>query len=146
MLLLVGCSQLKSQFVTPEARVAGFELVEMGLFSGRAEIALIVDNPNAFSLVANGLRYKVWLGEYPIADTRSDEKIDIPASDQALVKIPLEFSYQGLYSAVQSMLQTGEIAYRVEGAVFTPLIELPFSRSGQFMMPKGESGRSSPSI
>ena len=146
VLLITGCSQLRDQFVSPEARVAGFQLVELGLFSGTAEVLLEVDNPNAYKLVADGLKYQVWLGGYSIADTQSERRIELPANETARVEIPLEFSYQGLYSAVQMMLETGEIGYRVEGAVSTHFIELPFSRSGQLRLRESSEGRSSPSI
>lgn len=146
IIVLGGCSQLKQSFVSPEATVAGFRLTEIGLFSGKAEIELEVSNPNAYRLVADGLRYQVWLGGFSIADTRSDRRIELPANDRTRIEIPLEFSYQGLYSAVQSMMQTGVIGYRVEGAISTHFIELPFSQSGQFEVPKEEYSRSSPSV
>ena len=130
-ILLGGCSQLKPELITPKVQVSGFELVEMGLFGGKAEVVLLVDNPNPIGFTATGLAYQVVLGGHTIADTRSDRKIDIDASGKTLVSIPFEFNYQGLISGIQSMLETRELSYDIQGQVMTDWINLPFQRTGR---------------
>ena len=131
LLMLGGCSQLKPELITPRVQVSGFQLVEMGLFGGKAEVALLVDNPNPIGFTATGLSYQVVLGGHTIADTYSERKIDIDASGKTLVSIPFEFNYQGLISGIQSMLETRELSYDIQGQVMTDWINLPFQRSGK---------------
>jgi len=143
LLVLTGCSQFKPEMITPKVQVSGFELVEMGLFGGRAEVVLMIDNPNPIGFTATGLSYQVALGGYTIADTQSDRKIDIDAAGKTLVSIPFDFNYQGLISGIQTMLERRELSYDVQGKVMTDWISLPFQRSGNLnldMQPEGSSG------
>jgi LEA14-like dessication related protein len=137
--LLSGCAQLKPEIITPTVRVADFRVVELGLLSGRAEIGLVVDNPNPMGFQANGFTYRVMLGGTQIADTRSDRKLDIAASGKTLVNIPVEFSYQGLITGLQNMMNTQELDYEVSGKIFTTLMDFPFSKKDtlSFTQPQG---------
>ena len=144
LLVLTACSQFKPEMITPRVQVAGFELVEMGLFGGRAEVVLMIDNPNLVGFTATGLSYQVVLGGYTIADTQSDRKIDIDAAGNTLVSIPFDFNYQGLISGIQSMLESRELSYEIEGKVMTDWISLPFQRSGNLnldIQPEGGTGK-----
>jgi LEA14-like dessication related protein len=137
--LLSGCAQLKPEIITPTVRVADFRLVEMGLFSGRAEIGLVVDNPNPMGFKANGFTYRVMLGGTQIADTRSDRKLDIAASGKTLVNIPIEFSYQGLLTGLQTMMNSQELDYEVSGKIFTTLMDFPFSKKDTLSLSQSQS-------
>jgi LEA14-like dessication related protein len=145
LLMLSACSQFKPEMITPQVQVAGFELVEMGLFGGTAEVVLAIDNPNPIGFTANGLAYQVVLGGHTIADTRSDRKIAIDAAGKTLISIPFEFNYQGLISGIQSMLESRELSYDIQGKVMTDWISLPFQRSGKLDldMQPGDGGSSS---
>lgn len=134
LLALSGCSQFKPEMLTPKVQVAGFELVEMGLFGGRAEVVLMVDNPNPIGFTATGLAYQVVLGGHTIADTLSEHEIEIDAAGKTLVTIPFDFNYQGLISGIQSMLETRELSYDIQGQVMTDWLNLPFQRSGKLSL------------
>jgi LEA14-like dessication related protein len=136
---LAGCAQLKPEIITPSVSVADFRIVELGLFSGRAEIGLVVDNPNPMSFKANGFSYRVLLGGTEIADTRSDRKLDIAASGKTVVSIPIEFSYQGLITGLQKMMDRQELDYEVSGKVFTTLMDFPFSKKDTLSLSQFQS-------
>jgi len=126
---LAGCAQLKSDMVTPRVSVADFQLVELGLFSGTAELGLVVDNPNPMGFKADGFSYRVLLGGTEIADTRSDQKLDIAPSGETLVRVPIQFNYTGLLMGLQTMIDRQELSYEVSGKVFTRWMDFPFSKT-----------------
>jgi LEA14-like dessication related protein len=126
---LSGCAQIKPDMVTPRVSVADFQLVELGLFSGTAELGLVVDNPNPMGFKADGFSYRVLLGGTEIADTRSDQKLDIAASGETLVRVPIKFSYTGLLMGLQTMVDRQELSYEVSGKVFTRWMDFPFSKT-----------------
>ena len=127
--LLSGCAQLKPDMITPRVSVADFQLLELGLFSGTAELGLVVDNPNPMGFKADGFSYRVLLGGTEIADTRSDQKLDIAASGETLVRVPIQFSYTGLLMGLQTMIDRQELSYEVSGKVFTRWMDFPFSKT-----------------
>lgn len=127
--LLSGCAQLKPDMITPRVSVADFQLLELGLFSGTAELGLVVDNPNPMGFKADGFSYRVLLGGTEIADTRSDQKLDIAASGETLVRVPIQFSYTGLLTGLQTMVDRQELSYEVSGKVFTRWMDFPFSKT-----------------
>lgn len=137
--LMSGCAQLRPEMITPTVSVADFRLVEMGLFSGRAEIGLVVDNPNPMGFKANGFSYRVMLGGTQIADTRSDRKLDIAASGKTLVSIPIEFSYSGLITGLQYMMDRQELDYEVTGKIFTTWMDFPFSKKDTLSLSQSQS-------
>jgi len=126
---LTGCAQLKPEMITPRVSVADFQIVELGLFSGTAELGLVVDNPNPMGFKADGFSYRVLLGGTEIADTRSDQKLDIAASGETLVRVPIQFNYTGLLTGLQTMIDRQELSYEVSGKVFTRWMDFPFSKT-----------------
>lgn len=125
----------------PEVTVEGISLGAVGLQGGVLNVSLRVVNPNGFDLEASGLSYDVdfrdgesWIdfaeGDFP-------EEIRVPGEDSARVRIPVEFRYSAVGSALRSMLDIGTIDYRIAGQVRLeePLRRgIPFRKSGQMQL------------
>ncbi len=136
---LSGCAQLKPEMITPRVSVVDFQILELGLFSGTAEVGLVVDNPNPMGFKADGFSYRVLLGGTEIADTRSDQVLDIAASGETPVRIPIQFNYSGLLTGLQTMIDRQELSYEVSGKVFTRWMDFPFQKKDVLSLSQPES-------
>jgi len=136
---LAGCAQLKPEMITPRVTVADFQLLELGLFSGTAELGLVVDNPNPMGFRADGFSYRVLLGGTEIVDTRSEQILDIAASGETLVHIPIQFSYTGLLTGLQTMIDRQELSYEISGKVFTRWMDFPFQKKDVLSLSQGQA-------
>ncbi len=125
----------------PEVRLAGVRLGGVGLEGGLLYVRLSVINPNSFGLEAAGLTYDLDLSEpgdgrqewADVATGTFREDVRVGANDSTVLEIPVEFTYRGLGGAVQSVLRTGTVDYRVQGTVMLrePIsTEIPYRHSG----------------
>ena len=139
-LTIGGCG---SVFEQPEVVIRNVQLAGLGLGGGTLIFNLEVTNPNRFSLSASQLTY-----ELAIADTRAGgdtswvdvaegvftEEFTVGAGATEMLRVPIEFTYQGLGGAASSILRAGTFTYRAAGVVDvrTPLgpREVPFRRGG----------------
>jgi LEA14-like dessication related protein len=141
LLVLAACGG--GVFQQPEVTIQSVQLAGIGLGGGTLVFNIQVMNPNRFSLNATQLSY-----ELSIADTRAagdtswidvaegifTEDFSVGAGATETLRLPIEFSYQGLGGAAGSILRAGTFTYRAAGMVDvrTPIGSraVPFRRGG----------------
>ncbi len=123
-LVLAAAAACSHAFRQPTVELTGVKLGGIGIQGGLLYADLRVDNPNGYDLKANGLSYDLQLrdpddpqGWVPVSRGTYDEEVKVPARGQALVEIPVEFSYAGANAAVRSVLSRGTFTYKVSGTV-----------------------------
>lgn len=140
-ILAVTASACIPDIQRPDVRLAGARLGGFGLEGGLLYVDLSVTNPNPFVLAADQLSYDVDLRDPGTADDEwidvtdgiFEEDFGVAANDSAVVTIPVEFTYSGVGTLVQSIVNTGTFVYRVRGTVILeePLrTEIPYDREG----------------
>lgn len=136
-LLLGGCALF---FRNPVVEIVEVRLVSLGFTSGTAEVVLELENPNFFSLEVREFDYllEVENGDGGWArlargDTREITKLPRRSTERVALEVP--FDYEALSTALQSWWSTGEVSYRIEGAVTARGLgsqrEFPFQARGQ---------------
>jgi LEA14-like dessication related protein len=133
-LVLAACSNLGRPAVTPErATVTGVgpSGVELG-------VALRVDNPNPFALVANGVQGTLFIGdqegkELGTASTTLDAPIAANSSGEVQSRLDIAWSSAG---ALRELVGRSEVPYRFEGELGVtggPMtLSVPFELRGHF--------------
>jgi len=132
----------------PDVRLAGVRVGGLGLDGGLIYVRLSVVNPNDFGIEAAGLTYDLDLkraadGEASwddVAEGTYRETVRVGSNDSAVVEIPVEFRYSGLGGAVQSLLSSGSVSYRVRGsvAITKPVrTEIPYRHTGTVSLFQG---------
>ena len=130
VIILGGCSLL---FEEPTIRIVDVRLTGVGLTGATAEIGLEIQNPNGFSVTSTGLDYRLSFegptsdesapeaDEAPnwqtIVEGSSREVVTVEGEERSLVTIAVPFGYQDLGRAVLSLLDRGELRYRLTGDV-----------------------------
>jgi LEA14-like dessication related protein len=131
-LALAACSNLGRPAVTPErATVTGVgpSGVELG-------VALRVDNPNPFALVANGVDGTLFVGDHKelgTAGTTLDAPIAANSSGEVQSRLVIAWSSAG---ALRELVGKSEVPYLFEGKLGVtggPMtVSVPFELRGHF--------------
>lgn len=134
-------------FREPRVTLEGIQLDGLGLSRGTLLVDVRVQNPNAFSLNAQRLRYTLSVRDadapgdtayVPLASGTYAEPFSVRGGETRTVRIPVEFSYGGLGGAMSSILRAGTFSYRANGTVDvnTPIGErsVPFAKRGTVSM------------
>lgn len=143
--LLASCGSFG--FRQPRVTLEGMQLAGLGLRGGTLMVNLRVENPNAFSLNAQRLRYDLAVRDadaagdsayIPFATGTYEQPFSVGGGETRTVQIPVEFSYGGLGGAASSILRAGTFNYRANGSVDvdTPIgtRTVPFTKRGMVTM------------
>lgn len=137
-----GCALF---FEEPTIRIAAVRVTGVGLTGATAEIGLEVDNPNDFSLDMMGVSYRLAFDDgeggedggeawTTVVEGESDETLTVPGEETSRVTLALPFGYEEVGRAVRSFLETGQLRYRLTGAlrVDAPVgeVRVPFDETG----------------
>jgi LEA14-like dessication related protein len=132
-----ACASLgRGIFQEPIVNFKDLRVRGLGLSGGSLDVYLNVYNPNGFKLDATRLTYKLLVGQNELGTGALDSRFTVQDKDSMTVRIPVDFTYSGIGSAAQQMLQSGSVPYTVTGdvTVATPLgnFTRPYSGSGRF--------------
>lgn len=127
---LAGCMHLAA----PKISVQALRLGGLSFTGGTLYVDVLLQNPNTFLLRAGSVSYDIevrtsqngreaWI---PLARGKYAQAVQVAAQDSTRVEIPVRFGYQALGGAVQQVLQSGSLEYRISGAV---ALEKPIPRS-----------------
>lgn len=145
VVLLASCGALG--FRQPRVTLEGMQLGGVGFRGGTLLVDLRVQNPNAFSLNAQRLRYDLAVSDagargdsayLPFASGTYDQPFSVRGGETRTIRIPVEFSWGGLGGAASSILRAGTFNYRANGTVDvdTPVgaRSIPFTKRGTVTM------------
>ena len=132
-----GCKSLgKQSFSQPQVTLKDVKLTGVGLTGGSLDVVLNVYNPNNFRLDASRLTYKVMMDTVSFATGSLDQQMTVQSKDSTTVRIPVNFSYNGLGEAGRQILNTGSVNYRVLGDLVVATVlgnfTVPYDRTGRF--------------
>lgn len=141
MLVIAGCAALRSQIEAPRVTLASVGILSLGLLEQRFELTLRVQNPNGFPIDIRGLDYQVALNGEPFAAGVSDTAARVPASGEALVRVPVTAN---LLDTVQQVLKwrtapPDAVDYALDGSVRLSGFDLrmPFEYRGSVPIRSG---------
>ena len=134
---LGGCGAIGTQsFAQPDVTLKDVKLTGVGLTGGSLDVVLNVYNPNNFRLDASRLTYKVMMDTVSFATGSIDQAMTVQSKDSTTVRIPVNFSYNGLGAAGRQILNTGSVNYRVLGDLVVATVlgnfTVPYDRTGRF--------------
>lgn len=142
VLALAGCTGLTSPVEAPGVRLAGFSLLEPGLFESRARVDLRFLNPNRFDIAVDALRVDLAVEGIPLAEGRSFEPFVLAARQEVVVPVGIWVQTSGLIDALTRIGTRQQIAYRLDGeAELTDALvaRVPFEREGEVRLPDLEA-------
>jgi LEA14-like dessication related protein len=141
---LAGCASLgRGAFASPKVTFQEMRLNGLGLTGGSLDVVLNVENPNGYRLDATRMTYKLFIDTIPFGEGTVDQRITVDEKSQTQVRIPVNFSYNGIGAAGRALLNTGTVPYRVLGdlTVGTPVgnFTRPYEMTGRYAILSGNA-------
>jgi LEA14-like dessication related protein len=136
--MLAGCRAVSRRlYQPPTVALRNVAVDGIGLTGGSLRVALLVRNPNFYSLNTAGMRYQLLVGDsVPIAAGVDSTHRRIGANDSTIVELPVQVSWQGLSAAGRTVAASGLVPYQLVGQITldTPLGEhdIPVNQRGRF--------------
>ena len=140
---IAGCASLGALggFTQPVVNFKDLRVRGLGLTGGSLDAYLNVYNPNGFKLDATRLTYTVKVGDNPLGTGALDQRFTVQDKDSTTVRIPIDFTYNGIGNVAKQMMNNGSADYRVSGdvSVGTPVgnFTIPYDRTGRFSVFSG---------
>jgi LEA14-like dessication related protein len=138
VMAIAGCASLGlgGGFQQPIVNFKDLKVRGLGLSGGSLDAYLNVYNPNGYRLDATRLTYTVAVNNNQLGTGALDSRFTVQNHDSTTVRIPIDFTYAGIGSAAQQMMQSGSVPYTVTGdvTVTTPVgnFTVPYSGTGRF--------------
>lgn len=149
LLSVGGCTALqdladniqKPKLSVTDMRVTGFNFDEIEL-----TYDVTVDNPNSLSLQLSSYNYDFKLNEETFIEGRQDEYMEIEASGQSTLEVPVTLNFKQVYEGFRDLSDSDEAAYEFlsELTFDLPVIgdtKIPVSKKGSIPMIKRPSIR-----
>jgi LEA14-like dessication related protein len=136
--VLAGCREVSERlYRPPTVALRNVAADGIGLTGGSLRVALLVRNPNFYSLRTAGMRYQLLVGDsVTIAVGVDSTHRRIGANDSTIVELPVQVSWQGLSAAGRAMATSGLVPYQLVGTITldTPLgtHDIPVNQRGRF--------------
>lgn len=127
---LISCASLFHMAEKPKITLDHVDLKDASFLGATLLFVLKVENPNSADLKVNEVNYHVFLDGKPLAESRTEQPVTIPAKSQALVSLPLPIEFQKLWSGLSGLLMEKTVAYKIEGEAKLPLFTIPFTNEG----------------
>jgi LEA14-like dessication related protein len=135
--LLAGCATAaRAVFTQPDVSFRGVGIRAIGLDGGEFEVLLNIYNPNAYSLGASALRYRLLVDSVEIGAGALDSGFSVGKRDSMLVRLPVRVGFRAVQTVGPRLLRGGEIPYRLIGDVtlksFVGTFAREFNEAGRF--------------
>ncbi|BBP79050.1 hypothetical protein PHLH7_51540 [Pseudomonas sp. Ost2] len=139
LLALSGCaSWLDAGPRDPEVHLVRVELVKAKLLQQKFKLHFRVDNPNDNTLTVRGLRYRIYLDQWLLAEGESDEWLTVEPNSRAFFVVPIRTNLWQHMKPLAKRLEKPDqpIPYRLEGELKTGLFigyDVHLERKGEII-------------
>jgi LEA14-like dessication related protein len=133
-----SCSSVGRQLVKdPEVKVVNFNITDISLQDISLDIVMNVKNPNPMPIKLDQISYNLKFSGEQVTEGVLSQGVNIPASGQSDVTVPLKFKYSSLGNLVTSLFKnTFKREYELEGRAKLGLFSIPFSKKGEVQFNK----------
>ena len=134
---LTGCATAaRAIFTQPDVTFRGVGVRSLRLDGADFEVLLNIYNPNAYSLGASALRYRLLVDSVEIGAGALDSGFSVRERDSMIVHLPVKVGFRALQTVGPQLLRGGEIPYRLIGDVtlksFVGTFNRQFNEGGRF--------------
>ena len=134
---LTGCATAaRAIFTQPDVTFRGVGVRSLRLDGADFEVLLSIYNPNAYSLGASALRYRLLVDSVEIGAGALDSGFSVRERDSMIVRLPVKVGFRAVQTVGPQLLRGGEIPYRLIGDVtlksFVGTFNRQFNEGGRF--------------
>src|SRR3954470_15990906 len=113
--VVAGCAGLPIGLKDPEVHLERVVVRGVGLTGGTMDLVVGVYNPNEFDLSGTKLQVGFDVEQSHVGDVTYDSKFQMQKGDTTTLTLPVQFTFNGLASAVRTALNSGELPYTMKG-------------------------------
>lgn len=133
--LALGCSSLGRKLIeTPKVELAKVDVRDTKADGATVVFGVRVENPNAFALKVDSLRYDVEIGGKNFSSGKIDKPAEVAAKDKTIVELPVAVRYADVFSSLLDLVKKGTSTYRLKGDASFGLLTVPFDEKGEFKL------------
>ncbi len=118
----------------PGVRLGTVGWEELSMQAARANVELILKNPNAFSLDVRSLSYRLHLGGHPVGDLGLERPLNLEPGGSGRLSLRVSFSPLRFGTELLNVLRSERASYRLEGTLSAGTrfgeLTLPVDREG----------------
>ncbi len=114
----------------PHISISRIQLDRLSFKESEASFTLNVSNPNNFAIYLSGIEYNLSLNGVNVANGENLSRITIAAGAEKTVAIPVRLHVSKLFNVIPNLWRDKQIKYDLSGKLKTPLINIPFHRTG----------------
>ena len=122
----------------PQVHLESIEVQSLSLEEVSLLLVISIENPNLFQIRISSLDYRVFLGEYTLAEGSSyhpGADFDIRRLNGSIIEIPISFPFSKTGFGIRTAFLPGKIPYRIEATAFLKfplgIIPVRLHRSGE---------------
>lgn len=131
--ILSGCESLtKSLLKNPEVTVMNVKVTDINLAEISLAVMMNIKNPNPVALHLNKVTYELNVAGENVTEGVLNEGLQVPASGQNDLTLPLKFKLNSVGNILQGLLQSSFTKeYELKGTVQLGIFSIPFSKKGE---------------
>ncbi len=113
--LLAGCSLFRQlSFERPSLRLSAIQVTEIDLSGVSVVLWLDVFNPNDYDIRTTRVEADLNLEDVHFGNATWEESIVLGAASTTTVKLPADFSWEGIGAGARALLQRGKVSYDLD--------------------------------
>jgi LEA14-like dessication related protein len=114
-LLVAACAPLQQlSFELPTVELAAVKITHLDLAGGALVLRLDVFNPNSYAISTTRVEATLELEGQSFGTAVLEEATRLAAASHTQLDIPAQFFWEGVGAGARSLLQRGEVGYRLE--------------------------------
>lgn len=131
----IGCTSIAQQIIKePKVAFANIGIQNIGVNGATIMVGISVENPNAFALAVDALKYDLEIGGKALSAGQIPEAISVGGGEKKIIEIPVPVKFQDLFSSVFDFMQKTSSNYRVKGEARFGFLTIPFDKTGDLKL------------
>jgi LEA14-like dessication related protein len=137
-LVLSSCAYLTQDLLKdPEVNVIDFKVTNVTLEDVSVAVKMNIKNPNAIPLKLDEVSYSLKFSGNNVTEGNFKDGVNIPASGQNDVTVPVKFKYSSVSNVISSLLNnTFSKDYELTGTAKLGIFSIPFNKKGEVKFTK----------
>ena len=115
--VLVGCTRLTHDVITPEVYLSGIELLESGLLEQRIQVDLNVVNPNRFGVTVSGIDFVLNVNDQRLVSGRTFDAVSIAAGGESVVSVIARTGVVQILRQLMALPGVNTLNYELTGEI-----------------------------
>lgn len=132
---MAGCASVAQQIIKePKVAFSNIGIQDIGVNGATVMVGIQVENPNAFALTVDALKYDLEIGGKALSSGKIPEALTVAGGSTKVIAIPVPVKFQDLFSSVFDFVQKTSSNYRVKGEARFGLLTIPFDKTGDLKL------------